>query len=80
MEYILNVMKREETVDTVPGLVRDPFFVDVFVDPGHDSHDLPSPGANHNVTTHCIQHVNGLCLPAHIHAIGEDILIYQHTI
>lgn len=44
----------------LPGLVRDPFFVDVFVQPGQHPHHLTASCAQHNVTAHSIQHVNWL--------------------
>lgn len=52
------------SVCILPGLVRDPFFVDVFVQPGQHPHHLPASCAHHDVTAHSIQHINRLGFPA----------------
>lgn len=48
----------------LPGLVGDPFLVDVFVQPGQHPHHLAASRAHHDVAAHGVKHVNRLGFPA----------------
>lgn len=51
-------------VRMVPGFVRDPLLINIFVKTRQDSHHLTPASAHHDVTAHRIKNVNGFSLPA----------------
>lgn len=48
----------------LPGLIRNPFLIDVIVEPGQYPHHLASTCAHNNIATDSVQHIDWLGFPA----------------
>lgn len=51
-----------EPIWSLPGFVRDPLLIDVFVKARQDPHYFSASCAHHDIRTHRIKHINRFCL------------------